>query len=91
MQDNKQEQEQVHPAAVAQEFMKRCDMKGGEVEAYAQTFNWLNALVEGKLVVLEKEFFEQLVPPADDAEAEIPTLELIDDAAGLEVVDSDTG
>ncbi len=60
-----QGQQQVHPAAVACEFMQRADMKGGEVEAYAQTFNWLQAIATGELVVI----------PADELEdaEETPT------------------
>ena len=52
---NQNEQQQAHPAAVAQEFMRRTDMKGGEVEAYAQTFNWLNGFMEGELIATPKE------------------------------------
>jgi hypothetical protein len=50
-----QEQPQAHPAQVAQEFMRRTDMKGGEVEAYAQTFNWLQAFLDGEIVATPKE------------------------------------
>jgi hypothetical protein len=55
------EQQQAHPAQVAQEFMRRTDMKGGEVEAYAQTFNWLQAILSGELVVNTKEAHTALV------------------------------
>lgn len=44
-------QNQAHPAQVAQEFLTRADLKGGEVEAYAQTFNWLQAILKGELTV----------------------------------------
>ena len=47
--------QQPHPAAVAQEFMKRTEMKGGEVEAYAQTFNWLAQFLSGELVIVPAE------------------------------------
>lgn len=56
-----QAQQQAHPAAVAQEFMKRSDMKGGEVEAYAQTYNWLQALLDGDIVPTPKEAHEALM------------------------------
>jgi len=49
------EQQQAHPAQVAQEFMRRTDMKGGEVEAYAQTFNWLQGFLAGEIVPTPKE------------------------------------
>lgn len=65
MAEQEKKQEQVHPAAVAQEFMRRSDMKGGEVEVYAQTFNWLGAILNGGLVVLPKENFEELTSPRD--------------------------
>ena len=50
-----EQQQQAHPAAVAQEFMRRTDMKGGEVEAYAQTFNWLQGFLDGSIVPTPKE------------------------------------
>lgn len=50
-----QNAQQAHPAAVAQEFMRRTDMKGGEVEAYAQTFNWLQSILDGAIVPTPKE------------------------------------
>ena len=52
---------QAHPAAVAQEFMRRTDMKGGEVEAYAQTFNWLQALADGSIVPTPREAHEAML------------------------------
>ena len=61
MNEGPQAQQQTHPAVVAQEFMKRADMKGGEVEAYAQTFNWLQALVDGELVLTPKEAYQALL------------------------------
>jgi hypothetical protein len=53
--------QQVHPAAVAQEFMRRADMKGGEVEAFGQTFNWLEDLKSGEIVCTSKEEYMSLV------------------------------
>lgn len=55
-----QEQQTAHPAAVAQEFMKRTDMKGGEVEAYAQTFNWLGEILAGNVVLTPKAVFASM-------------------------------
>lgn len=55
MNQGQPEQQQAHPAAVAQEFMRRSDMKGGEVEAFAQTFNWLGEFLKGELVATPKE------------------------------------
>ncbi len=48
-------EQSAHPAAVAQEFMRRSDMKGGEVEAYVQTFNWLQTFLTGETVATPKE------------------------------------
>lgn len=74
-----QKQQEVHPAAVAQEFMKRSDMKGGEVEAFTQTFNWLAAILQGELRVLTAEEHEDLlaalVPAANkEIDAKLPEL-----------------
>lgn len=55
-----EQQQQVHPAAVAQEFLKRTEMKGGEVEAYTQTFNWLSEFLSGGLIILTKADFESV-------------------------------
>lgn len=87
-----QQQQQTHPAAVAQEFMRRADMKGGEVEAFGQTFNWLAAFLDGSLVATPKEahlaLMEELTElrafkeEHSEEEAAIPTLEL--DAVDLE-------
>lgn len=52
--------EQVHPAIIACEIMNRADIKGREVDAYAQTYNWLQAMLSGELVVLTKAEFETL-------------------------------
>ena len=56
----------AHPAAVAQEFMTRSDMKGGEVEAYAQTFNWLSMFVTGETVPILKEAHEALLEELEE-------------------------
>jgi hypothetical protein len=53
--------QQAHPAAVAQEFMRRTDMKGGEVEAYAQTYNWLAQVIEGQVVCTPQEAHQAMV------------------------------
>ena len=53
--------QQAHPAQVAQEFMRRTDMKGGEGEAFSQTFNWLQAILNGEIVVFAKEAQEALM------------------------------
>lgn len=45
------QQQQIHPAAAACEFMQRADLKGNEVEIFAQTYNWLQAILEGELLV----------------------------------------
>ena len=55
MNQGQPQQQQAHPAQVAQEFMRRSDMKGGEVEAYAQTFNWLQGFLSGDIVPTPKE------------------------------------
>jgi hypothetical protein len=54
-----QQGQTVHPATVACDLMMRADLKGAEVEAFAQTYNWLQALLEGELVILEKNAFQE--------------------------------
>ena len=72
----------IHPAQVAATFMTRADLKGGEVEAYAQTFNWLQGIINGEIVVLSKEQFDQLVVDQTSTKEvatetpEVPALEL---------------
>lgn len=68
---NENGQQQVHPAAVAQEFMKRADMKGGEVEAYTQTFNWLAQILEGAIVVLPQDAHQLMVDERASMRADI--------------------
>lgn len=63
---NDNTQQQAHPAAAAQEFMRRTDMKGGEVEAYAQTFNWLQAIISGEIVPTPKEAHLALVKELEE-------------------------
>ena len=76
----KQEKQTFHPAQAAQEFMARTDMKGREVEAYAQTFNWLAAIIGGTLVVLTRDDYEFLTKAGTEGLGEdgqvddIPTL-----------------
>lgn len=53
-------QQQVHPAAAAAEFMQRSDLKGGEVEVFAQTFNWLQSILNGEMVVIPQQVFADL-------------------------------
>lgn len=55
------EEQQVHPAAVAQEFMKRTDMKGGEVQAYAETFNWLQGFIENEIIATPAEAHHAMI------------------------------
>ena len=50
---------QMPVGAVIQEFMNRADMKGNEVEAFAQAYNWVQSINEGELVVLPAEVVER--------------------------------
>lgn len=87
-----QGQQQVHPAAVAQEFMKRSDMKGGEVEVYAQTFNWLQSILEGELSVVTTEELKASTEKVAELEVLIKSLEenvqeLLTDSVKLKPLD----
>lgn len=76
-----QTNQQAHPCEVAQEFMKRSDMKGGEVEAYAQTFNWLAKVLSGDLLVVLKKDLEASQAKQEKLETEIKDLNTeLDDA-----------
>lgn len=55
-----QQKQEFHPAQIACEFMSRADIKGREVEAYAQTYNWLQGFLAGELVAVLKEDLEDL-------------------------------
>ena len=75
-------QRQMHPAEIACTFMQRAELKGGEVDAYAQTYNWLQAILMGESVVLPKEVHEKLSADAaaynDQRAAQKPADEIID-------------
>ena len=79
-----QENTQVSPAQVAQEFMTRTKLEGREVDVYAQTFNWLSAIMEGKIVVVLAEEFKAIQADAalyrglQEEEEEITDAELED-------------
>lgn len=100
MQNN---QQQIHPAQAAQEFMRRCDLKGTEVEGFAETFNWLVQILEGEVLLVSKDQFEQSKSKQEKLETEIKDLHTeLDDAYSrlgekpivvkeqLDVVDSET-
>ena len=58
---NENQPQQAHPAQVAQEFMRRSDMKGGEVEAYAQTFNWLQSILKQENIVTPAKAYKEMM------------------------------
>lgn len=82
----------LHPAEVAQEFMSRCDLKGREVEAYAQTHNWLETIRDEKVVLVAAAEYAKLKAAFAAQEAalfdneEIPTLALDSSMAELDAV-----
>ena len=84
---NSDPQQEVHPAAVAQELMRRTDLKGGEVEAFAQTFNWLAAFLDGGLVALPKEAYSALMEELEELRGTEKTESEEAEEAKLEVVD----
>lgn len=47
--------QQIHPAAAAAEFMQRAELKGNEVEVFAQTFNWLQQILKGEILPIDRE------------------------------------
>ncbi len=73
---NRPAQQMPHPAQVACEFLTRTDLKGGEVDAYAQTFNWLQAIAQGELQAI----------PTPDLQASQKRIEALEKALGPERV-----
>ena len=76
-----QEKQAPHPAAVAQEFMSRTDMKGKEVQIYAETFNWLQGILEGEIMLVPKEAWTDITEELQafkDGVAQDPDAELED-------------
>jgi hypothetical protein len=62
-QQQQQQQQQLNsPAAAAQEFMSRVPLKGVEVEAFVQVFNWLQAIVVGDTVVTPRAVEPEITP-----------------------------
>lgn len=56
--EQQQAPQQIHPAAAACEFMQRADLKGGEVDVFAQTFNWLQSILKEELMIIPKEVLD---------------------------------
>ncbi len=58
----------------AQAFLQRADLKGAEVDDYAKTFNFLNTIADGSMVVVKAELWaegqkamqDKLNPPTED-------------------------
>lgn len=59
--NQQQQQQQIHPATIAQQFLIRTELKGGEVEAYTQIFNWLQGILDGEYVIVTKKDVEDLI------------------------------
>lgn len=55
------QQQTPHPITVACAFLQRADIKGSEVDAYAKTYNWLQSILLGELVVLTAERHKELL------------------------------
>ena len=68
---------------IAQGFLQRADLKGGEVDNYAKCFNFLQTIVEGENVVVPAEIFnkgqEAIKELAESKKAEYG-VPLLDDA-----------
>ena len=76
-----------HPAEVACEFMSRADMKGREVDIYAQTYNWLQEFLAGELVTIHPNELKAMQNELDELrhqiiKKELPTLKPIDTEGG---------
>ena len=65
---------------VAQGFLQRADLKGGEVDNYAKCFNFLQTIVEGGSVVVPAEIFRQGL----EAVAELAELKKAEDGTPVD-------
>ncbi len=76
-----QPQQQLNPAQIACEFMTRADMKGGEVDIYAKTFNWLQSILAGEIAVVPADDLKESKEKIEALETEITELHTELDAA----------
>ncbi len=66
----------IHPADLACKFMQKARLKGIEVEAYAQTYNWLQSIFMGELVILLPKEVEDYKNQIKELAAELDELKL---------------
>lgn len=66
--------QQLHPAQAACVFMERTELRGGEVESYAQTFNWLQSILADELTVIARSKYEDLTQKLAEVTQEVDTL-----------------
>lgn len=58
------------------ELMRRANLKGEEVQAYSDAWNWLQDIISGrKLVVLSEEEYRRLLDQVEDVVAKHNNLE----------------
>lgn len=92
---------QTQMASLAQEFMTRTDLKGREVDAYAQSFNWLQGLASEEILVISQKHMTAIQEETKNNQELLARYQtafggLEDEppvkvtGEGLEVVDSDT-
>ncbi len=66
--------QQYDPVTVAQLFFQRTNLKGAEVEAYVQTYNWLEELKTGELTALPTAVLTGLRLKSEEQAKEVETL-----------------
>lgn len=61
----------------AQQFLTRCDLKGGEVDAYAKAFNFLQNIVDGETLVIPTKVWNEVNEQVKELQAKISEFEAI--------------
>lgn len=69
-----QQKKPIHPAQAACAFMERAELRGAEVETFAQTYNWLQAILAGEDVVVPVKEYDDLKHQLSERDTELEAL-----------------
>ncbi len=67
---------QYDPVITAQTFFQRTEIKGAEVEAYVQAYNWLESLKIGELIVVPTPSLTALREQVEEQGKQVTKLQL---------------
>lgn len=76
--------------AVALQFLTRTDLKGGEVDAYAKAFNFLNEFVEGRISAIPTEALAEIQTELQKYKDEFGDLPEVIEEKDIPAVDTET-